>query len=339
MNNQLTTIQNNINALEGDFNEIANNSTKFKQEALFSVQLLSKNTFLMKIAQNNPQSLRDAVMNVATLDVSLNPSQKHAYLVPRKGIVCLDISYMGLAHLAVKSGAVSFMQARIVHLKDTFTVGAIGQAPLHNYSPFGDRGPIIGVYCVSKLVTGDVLVETMSIDDVHSIRNRSEAFKRGSGPWVSDEGEMIKKTVIKRAFKMLPAHNSGLFNKAAEFLNSENGEGIDFEAEAEEKKEEANIAIKKRHEDEKAMYAERSETIEEIKKFSGMICKDKEMPEKIEFMKEILGVAKFDQLNDKSQNVLAEILMSLSGMLRDMNKKKTAKDNTFILESAKAKPE
>lgn len=330
-NNQVTVIENSINALESDFNEISCNPEKFKQEALFSMQLLKKNSFLMRIAQNNPQSLRDAVLNVATLDVSLNPAQRHAYLVPRKGVVTLDISYMGLAHLAVKSGAVQFMQARLVYSKDTFTVGSVGHAPVHNYSPFGDRGALIGVYCVSKLTTGDVLVETMPIDDVFQIRNRSEAYKKGNGPWVSDTNEMIKKTVIKRAFKMLPAHNSGLFNNAAEFLNNENGEGIDFDAEAEEKKEEVKEAIAKRHEEEKEAYAEKSATIEEIKKFSGMICKNYDMAGKVEFMKDILGVTKFDQLNDKGQVALGEILMSLSTTLREINKKKTAKDATFIL--------
>ena len=328
---QLVTIENSINTIESDFNEIACNSEKFKREALFSMQLLSKNTFLQKIAIGNPQSLRDAVLNVATLDVSLNPSQRHAYLVPRKGVVTLDISYMGLAHLAVKSGAVQFMQARIVYSKDTFTVGSIGNAPVHNYSPFGDRGGKIGVYCLSKLSTGDVLIETMSLDDVYQIRNRSESFKKGHGPWITDEDEMIKKTVIKRAFKMLPAHNSNLFNNASDYLNNDNGEGIDFEAENEEKKEEANKAIAQRHQDEKESYALKSETIEEIKKFSAMICKKYDMPKKVAFMKDELGVTSFTQLQDKGQVALAEILIALSSLNRENNKKRTAKDNVFTI--------
>jgi recombination protein RecT len=38
---------------------------------------------------------------VAAIGITLNPASKLAYLVPRDGMVCLDISYMGLLHRAV----------------------------------------------------------------------------------------------------------------------------------------------------------------------------------------------------------------------------------------------
>ncbi len=44
----------------------------------------------------------------------------------------------------------------------------------------------------------------MSIDEIFDIRGRSEAFKRGNGPWKTDEGEMIRKTVVMRAYKYWP---------------------------------------------------------------------------------------------------------------------------------------
>jgi recombinational DNA repair protein RecT len=65
----------------------------------------------------------------------------------------------------------------------------------------------------------------MQIDDIYDIRNRSSAWKSGrSCPWKTDEGEMIKKTVIKRAYKLWP--KTDRLDGAVHFLNTENGEGL-----------------------------------------------------------------------------------------------------------------
>jgi recombination protein RecT len=152
---------------------------------------------------------------------------KHAYLVPRQGRVCLDISYMGLLHLAMESGSILWGQAVIVHQNDEFKLTGLGNLPIHNYEPFGDRGDIAGVYCTVKTAHGDFLTECMSIDDVYSIRARSESYKRNSGPWLTDAGEMIKKTVVKRANKYWPKVER--LSNAIEYLNTVNGEGFEQE--------------------------------------------------------------------------------------------------------------
>jgi recombination protein RecT len=43
-----------------------------------------------------------------------------AYLVPRDGKVCLDISYMGMMHLAQQCGAIQWGQAVLVREGDQF---------------------------------------------------------------------------------------------------------------------------------------------------------------------------------------------------------------------------
>lgn len=204
---------------------------KWETELRFAIQHLEKNDFLNQVAWNNKGSLKNAIVNVAAIGISLNPASKHAYLVPRKGVVCLDISYMGLLHLACSTGSIVWGQAKLVRANDHYMNQGVDKAPEHKYNAFGNedsRGPVIGVYCTVKTAQGDYLTEEMSIDDVLKIRDRSEAYKKGYGPWVTDEEQMIRKTVVKRASSYWPKIER--FDDAINMLN-ESGEGIDFEEE------------------------------------------------------------------------------------------------------------
>ena len=228
MSNQLVPVHDLVNQ-QASFFESANTSkiVEWQKESQFCIQVLQANSYLAGIAQQNPVSIQNAVINVAAIGITLNPAMKHAYLVPRKGAVCLDISYMGLMHIAMDSGSIRWGQAVIVRANDEFRITGLGEKPLHNYSPFGDRGDVVGVYCCVKTSDGDFLTECMSIDEVFKIRARSESFKKKQGPWVTDEEEMIKKTVVKRAYKYWPKVTR--LAAAIEYQNTQMGEGIEIE--------------------------------------------------------------------------------------------------------------
>lgn len=202
----------------------------FAREAEFAIQVVCGSDYMQDIAVKNPQSLRDAVTNISAIGISLNPAKKQAYLVPRKGGITLSISYMGLLDLAIQSGSILWGQAELVYEADRFKLNSYDRAPTHEREPFSkDRGAIVGVYVVVKTVDGDYLTGTMPIDEVWAIRDRSDAWKqylakKTKCPWVTDEGEMIKKTIIKRASKTWP--KSDRLDKAVHHLNTDGGEGI-----------------------------------------------------------------------------------------------------------------
>lgn len=231
--NQIAEVQpiNNQQVMEmvkSDFLSVAvDNGIAWEKEFKFAMQLLQKNKFLDDTAWSNTESLKNAIINVSAIGISLNPALKHAYLVPRQSMVCLDISYMGLLHLACMSGSIMWGQAKIVREKDTYISLGIDKAPEHKYSPFGDRGAIVGVYCTVKTCDGDYLTEEMDIEAVYDIRARSSAFKNGSGPWKTDPEQMIRKTVVKRGSSYWPKVDR--LDAAVQMLNTENGEGIDFD--------------------------------------------------------------------------------------------------------------
>ena len=232
---QQYTPENLVASVQQEFMELAqgHNAVQWKAEQNYAIQQLYKSSFATGIAQKNPVSVQNAVRNIAAIGLTLNPALKYAYLVPRDGAICLDISYMGLMHLAQDTGSIRWSQCKIVHENDTYTSKGTAVEPEHVYQAFGDRGPIVGAYCTVKTADGDYLTHEMPIADIYAIRDRSMAWKKGkSGPWATDEKEMIKKTVVKQASKYWPKVER--MQTAIEMVNTESGEGIDFEAEREQ---------------------------------------------------------------------------------------------------------
>ena len=117
MSNDLKVIENTVYGVREQFSSaLVDKSISFEAEARFAIQVLSSSDYAIKIARSNPQSVINSVTNVAAIGISLNPAKKEAYLVPRDGKICLDISYMGLMELAAASGSIRWAQAHLVHL-------------------------------------------------------------------------------------------------------------------------------------------------------------------------------------------------------------------------------
>nr|WP_275077178.1 RecT family recombinase [Proteus terrae] len=232
-----------VNPLKNEFEQVCSEpSIAFKRESEFAMQIFANNDYLANVAVNNLVSVRSAIMNVSAIGISLNPAQKLAYLVPRDKKVCLDISYMGLMHIAQQSQAIKWCQSSIVRQNDNFQLTSIDTAPRHEYNAFAtqeQRGEIVGAYTVVKTEDEDYLTHTMAIADIYSIRDRSSAWKawiarKKSCPWVTDEEQMILKTVVKQAAKYWPRRER--LDKAIDYVNTEAGEGIDFGSEQQEPK-------------------------------------------------------------------------------------------------------
>jgi len=225
--NAIQTISNFVYEAESGFNNVlADRSLNFEREAGFAIQILTANDYVSKLAAGDRQSVVNAVTNIAAIGISLNPAKKQAYLVPRKGKICLDISYMGLIDLAVQTGSIQWAQADLVYAHDAFTLNGFDKPPTHSFNPFSkERGNIVGAYVVVKTQSGDYLTDCMSVDEINAIKNRSESVKAGkSSPWDTDYGEMSKKTVVKRAYKYWP--KSDRLDQAIHHLNTESGEGL-----------------------------------------------------------------------------------------------------------------
>jgi recombination protein RecT len=225
----LTNWEKTIADAEDAFTQFADPKV-FAKESIFAIQACKANDYLASIADNKPQTLRMAIINVATLGLTLNPQQKLAYLVPRKGSVILDISYQGLRYIAINSGSIKNAIAENVYSNDMFQYNGRFDKPIHKFDPFAklvDRGSIIGSYCISILPDDSILVDTMSLEEIEKIRASSELFKKdGSGPWKDWFERMTLKTAMRRASSSWPRNK--IVSQAIALIDN-SGEGLALE--------------------------------------------------------------------------------------------------------------
>jgi len=216
----------------------------FAREISFAIQHATKNPYLKQCTQN---SVLRAVMNVAQVGLTLNPVSKYAYLIPRynsqsKELECvLDPSYIGLAKLLTDSGSVTSIECHLIYEGDDIQVDLASEQKILKHTPYflnkKLKGGILGVYSVAILPDKSKHVEVMSFVELNEIRDRSESYKAFKDnkiktcTWVTDEGEMCRKTVIKRHSKYLPkSERTAKLERAIELDNETNGfrEPMDF---------------------------------------------------------------------------------------------------------------
>lgn len=170
-----------------------------------------------KLAQCEPKSFLGAVIQCAQLGLEPGNSLGHAYILPfdrRENVngkwqtvgtdAQLIIGYRGMIDLARRSGQIMSLQAHAVYEGDEFDF-AYGLDERLSHIPTSDvqnRGELIAVYAVAKLVGGGHQIEVMWRTEVEQIQKQSKAGN--NGPWKTHFEEMAKKTVIRRLFKYLP---------------------------------------------------------------------------------------------------------------------------------------
>lgn len=166
----------------------------------------------------DPEAVFNEVSKAAALGLLLDPQLGEAYLITgwnnqeRRLAPQLRVGYRGLIKLGRQSGEIAASYAHEVCERDEFECVLGDNKRLHHKPNLAqDRGEAYAYYAVVKLAGGETDFEVMSLREVHRIRDRSDgwkAFKDGkikSTPWGTDEGEMAKKTVIRRLMKRMPA--------------------------------------------------------------------------------------------------------------------------------------
>lgn len=234
MSNELQITTKSFEKIELRMQQAGFSPEVVKREISFAVQAINKSAQLQKCS---PESLLQAVMNISNIGLTLNPAAKEAYLIPRYNNLSknmeavLEPGYVGLVKLLTDAGSVKSMLCQLVYEYDKFTVDLANNDQPVKHEPElvrSKRGEIKGAYALGTLVDGTRQVEYMSTEEINDIRERSETYKAHregkikSCTWISDYGEMARKTVIKRIYKYLPrTERMQQVDKAVEIDNSD----------------------------------------------------------------------------------------------------------------------
>lgn len=132
----------------------------------------------------------------------------------------------GVMKMVRNSGEVSVWSVQAVYENDEFDYELGDNERIHHKPTLKERGALIAFYSIVKMKDGEISREVMGIEEVHAIRNRSDAwiaYKNGkikSTPWSTDEAEMGKKTVVRRHSKRLPLSTDidGMIREDDEFF-------------------------------------------------------------------------------------------------------------------------
>lgn len=156
--------------------------------------------------------------------LGLEPVLGRCYPIPRQNRrkqgspweVHWQPGYQGLLDLAHRSKEFSGISAEVVYDCDDFKIELGTHRDIHHVPDYEGRAKAgarkIGAYAIWVRKDGFVDFEYMPIQDIYSkFRARSDAYnyavkdKRTDTPWISDEDDMIKKSMLKHSSKYQPA--------------------------------------------------------------------------------------------------------------------------------------
>lgn len=165
------------------------------------------------LARCTPVSLLKCLKEAATLGLEVGGVLGQAYFIPyeetmhgRREMTChLQIGYKGLIALARRSHTVKTICAEAVHENDFFEAQmGTGRKIDHRFSSWGDRGDVVGYYCLVELNNGGQQFVIMSRQEIQAHRDKFSKVTGEGSVWNKNFDAMAKKTVIIQTLKLCP---------------------------------------------------------------------------------------------------------------------------------------
>jgi len=152
-------------------------------------------------------SIQKAILSVATLGLSPDPTLGNAYILPYKGkdgdIAQLIIGYKGYIVLARRAGY-EVLQYGAIHENDVFEEGRVGEAPTFRKART-NRGALQGAFCVLKtLNTGSITYTVLWEEEINKAKKSSKSANSDYSPWKTSPDEMYIKTALRYHCSRLP---------------------------------------------------------------------------------------------------------------------------------------
>lgn len=164
-----------------------------------------------RLKQCTPESIYLALRDCAAVGLEPCSPLQEAALVPywNNKLGALEAQfqpqYRGLVSAAKRTKEITDVSAFVVYRGDDIDVD-YGRDDMVHHKPCLTRqhNDMVAAWCRVRFANGFTHYEIMLAKDILPIKARAMQRGKGeySGPWVSDEGEMWRKTVVKRAMKL-----------------------------------------------------------------------------------------------------------------------------------------
>jgi recombination protein RecT len=171
--------------------------------------VLRRDKQLAQIAQRNPGSLMQALLECARL--GHEPGSESFYLVPMGGEIEGWEGYRGVVERMYRAGAAVAVKAEIVRANDRFHYQPSMARPEHEIDWFGDRGDILGAYSYAELRDGSTSkVVVINQEYIRKVKAMSKGSDKPTSPWQKWPEAMVLKTVIHRLEPFVPTSSEYL---------------------------------------------------------------------------------------------------------------------------------
>lgn len=156
-----------------------------------------------KIADCNPMSVFNALIQCATLGLEPNTIMGHAYLIPFKDECTFVMGYKGMADLARRHPSVVSIHADVVYDDDELWTYEYGTDRHLRHKPGPRAGKITHAYCFVTLKDGDAF-GVLTTAEILKIRDQSQGWqsavkfgKTAKSPWETHPDKMYRKTALR----------------------------------------------------------------------------------------------------------------------------------------------
>lgn len=153
----------------------------------------------------DPMSIVSGAMIAATLQLQIIPTLGQCYLIPYGNKAQLQVGYLGLLQLCMRSGQFKRILAVPVHKGELVGGDEFNEDWTFDASK-RESDEVLGYYAKFELTNGFVKAAYWTIDKVKKHATKfSQAYRAGKGsPWQSDFDAMAAKTVLKSILKYAP---------------------------------------------------------------------------------------------------------------------------------------
>lgn len=174
---------------------------RFRSVAITAIQNVPK------LLQCDPQSLFNACMKAA--QDGLLPDGREGAIIPRGNQASWQPMVFGIVTKAKRRGSVANLVANIVYAGEPFEVLMGDDDRIAHRRDIAKviKGKEIAVYAIATMKDGTKEREVMTWQQVQDVRRMSNA--PNADTWTKSEGEMARKTVIRRLAKRLPSLDDG----------------------------------------------------------------------------------------------------------------------------------